>query len=188
LLIDQPSSPFPHLLVTAGKEGTIYVINRDNMGHFNPTNDNQAVQVLVSVFPNGTQDSGNFSVPVYFNEFIYFSAVNDTLKAFQMTNGLLSLTPTSQSFVIYPNRGGSFSVSANGTSNGILWAVQDNNPSPGVLRAYDATNLSNELYNSSQAGARDALDVAAKFSIPLVANGKVFVASKSQLTVYGLLP
>ena len=166
LLIDQASGPFPHLLVTAGKEGTIYVINRDNMGHYNPNNDNQAVQTLVNIFPNGTQDTGNFSVPVYFNGFVYFAAVNDTLKAFQMTNGLLSTVPTSQSSEIYPNRGGSFSVSANGTSNAILWAVQDNNPSAGVLRAYDATNLSNELYNSTQAGARDALDVAAKFNIP----------------------
>ena len=69
-----------------------------------------------------------------------------------------------------------------------MWAVQDNNPSPGVLHAYDATNLSNELYNSSQAGTRDALDVAAKFNTPVVANGKVFVLSSGRLTAFGLLP
>jgi hypothetical protein len=66
--------------------------------------------------------------------------------------------------------------------------VQDNNPSNGTLRAYDATNLASELYNSAQAGSRDALDVASKFNIPLVANGKVFVASNGKLTAYGLLP
>ena len=188
LVIDQPTAPFPHLLVAAGKEGTIYVINRDNMGHYNALNDSQAVQSLVSILPNGAQDTGNFSIPVYYNGYIYFAAINDTLKAFQMTNGLLSSGPVSQSAAIYPNRGGSFSVSASGGNDGIVWAVQDNNPVPGVLRAYDATNLSNELYNSSQAGTRDALDVAAKFNIPVVANGKVFVLSSGRLTAFGLLP
>ena len=188
LLVDQATGTHPHLLVTAGKEGTIYVINRDNMGHYNANNDNQVVQSLVGILAHGAQDTGNFSVPIYFNEFVYFAACNDTLKAFQMTNGLLSAGPTSQSSEVYPNRGGSFSISANGTNNAIIWAVQDNNPSNGVLRAYSATNLTNELYNSSQAGTRDALDVAAKFNIPTVANGKVFVVSSGRLTIYGLLP
>jgi hypothetical protein len=187
LLIDQPG-PYPHLLVTAGKEGTIYVINRDNMGHYNSNNDNQVVQSLVSVFPNGTQDTGNFSVPVYFNGYLYFAAINDTLKSFQMNNGLLSPGPVSQSSATYPNRGGSFAISANNTSNAILWAVQDNSPAAGVLRAYDATNLSNELYNSNQVAARDSLGVAAKFTVPTVANGRVYVVTSGQLVVYGLLP
>jgi hypothetical protein len=158
------------------------------MGHYNPNNDSQVVQSLVGILPNGTADTGNFSVPVYFNGFIYFAAINDNLKAFLLTNSVLASGPSSRSAVTYPFRGGSFSVSANGTSNGILWAMQDNNPSPGVLRAYDANNLANELYNSSQAGARDALDIAAKFNLPVVANGKVFVVSSGRLTVYGLLP
>ena len=122
-------------------------------------------------------------------------AVNDYLKAFQLTNGLLSTAPTSQSAVIYPIRGGSFAVSANGGTNGIIWAVQNNGAdpnndtgAPGVLFAYDATNLANELYDTSQAGGRDTLDLAAKFAIPLVANGKVFVAGQTQLIVFGLLP
>ena len=76
-----------------------------------------------------------------------------------------------------------------GAAEGILWAVQVNGTSiPGTLRAYDVTNLGMELYNSDQAGSRDTLDYAAKYSVPLVANGKVFVASVSQLTAYGLLP
>jgi hypothetical protein len=158
------------------------------MGHYNANNDNAAVQVLKAVLPNGAQDTGNFSFPVYFKGYVYFAAVNDSLKAFQMTNGLLSTGPVSNSSVLYPNRGGAFSVSANGTSNGILWAVQDNSPSPAILRAYDAGNLAAELYDSAQAGSRDTLDTAAKFNAPVVANGKVYVGSTGRLTVYGLLP
>ena len=189
LLVDQPSGPYPHLLISAGKNGTIYVINRDNMGHYNPNNDSQIVQALVGALPNGDQEEGNFSAPVYFNGYIYFAAVNDTLKAFQLTNGLLSTSPTSVSSAIYPNRGGAFAASANGNANAILWAIQNNGAGvSGVLFAYDATNLADELYDSNEAGSRDTLDFAAKFTIPLVANGKVFVASQSHLTAYGLLP
>ena len=195
LLVDQPSSPYPHELISAGKSGTIYVTNRDNMGHYNPNNDNQIIQSLPGVLPHGDGAIGNFSTPVYFNGYVYFAAVNDYLKAFQLTNGLLSAGPTSQSPEIYPVRGGSFAISANGNANGILWAIQNNGASPdndtgapGVLFAYDATNLHNELYNSSMAGGRDTLDLAAKFAIPLVANGKVFAAGQSQLTAFGLLP
>ena len=188
LLVDQNSGPYPHLLVTAGKNGTIYVVNRDNMGHYNPNNDSQVVQSLVNALPSSDNEHGNFSSPVFFNGYIYFGAVSDVLKAFQLTNGLLSSAPTTQSAVTYPNRGGSFAISASGTNNGILWAVEDDSPSNGVLHAYDAGNLTNELYNTAQASSRDALGVANKFSIPLVANGKAFIVSQNQLTAYGLLP
>jgi hypothetical protein len=181
------------LLVTAGKNGTIYLIDRDNMGHFNPSNDNQIVQSVVNIFPNsgGSILGGNFSVPVYFNGFVYFAPVAGTLQAFQLNNGLLSTAPTSQSTASYAFPGGMLALSANGTTNGttngILWAVERvNATTPGVLHAYKATDLGVELYNSNQAGSRDTLDIAAKFNIPLVANGKVYVASVSQLTVYGL--
>jgi hypothetical protein len=187
LLVDQPG-PNPHLLITAAKTGTIYVVNRDNMGHFNEGNDNQIVQSLVGILPHGGIEEGNFSAPAFFNGYVYFAAVYDTLKAFQLTNGLLSNGPTSQSLDVYPNRGGTFAVSGNGNANGIIWAVQDNNPANGVLHAYDAGNLASELYNTNQAGTRDTLGIASKFSIPLVANGKVFVGAQSQLVVYGLLP
>jgi hypothetical protein len=187
LLVDQPG-PFPHLMITAAKTGTIYVINRDNMGHFHAGDDSQIVQSLVGILPHGLIAEGNFSAPAFFNGYVYFAAVNDTLKAFQLTNGRLSEGPTSQSLDIYPNRGGAFTVSGSGDSNGIIWAVEDDNPSNGVLHAYDAGNLANELYNSKQAGSRDTLGVATKFSIPLVANGKVFVVAQTKLVVYGLLP
>jgi hypothetical protein len=187
LLVDQPG-PIPHLLITAGKGGTIYVLNRDNMGHFHNGNDNQIVQALVGVLPHGGLEEGNFGAPAYFNSYVYFAAVNDNLKAFQLSNGLLSNGPTSVSLDVYSNRGGAFAVSGNGNSNGIIWAVQDNNPANGVLHAYDAGNLANELYNSNQTGSRDALGVAVKFSVPLVANGKVFVVTQNQLVGFGLSP
>jgi len=195
LLVDQTTGSFPHLLICAGKSGTIYVVNRDNMGKYNSSNDNQIVQSLPNALPNGSPEAGNFSTPVYFNGYIYFGAVEDNLRAFQLTNGRLSPGPTSVSTAIYGVRGASFAVSANGNSNGILWALQNNGTSanndvgsPGVLFAYDANNLATVLYSSGQAGNRDTLDFAAKFSIPLVANGKVFVAGQSQLTAFGLLP
>ena len=90
LLVDQPSGQYPHELISAGKSGTIYVINRDNMGHYNSNNDSQIIQSLPGVLPHGDFEIGNFSTPVYFNEYVYFAAVNDYLKAFQLTNGLLS--------------------------------------------------------------------------------------------------
>jgi len=189
LLLDQSTGSFPHIMITAGKGGTIYVINRDNMGHYNASNDNQIIQELVGALPNGTVDTGNFSAPVYFNGYVYFGAVSDTVKAFQLSNGMLNAVPSSHTPETYQNRGGTFAISANGTTNGILWTVQDNGAgTPGILYAYDATNLATELYNSSQSGTRDTLDVAAKFNIPLVANGKVFVVTKSTLTVFGPLP
>jgi outer membrane protein assembly factor BamB len=159
------------------------------MGHYNPNNDNQIVQSLVNIFPNGTPEPGNYSPPVYFNGVVYFSPVADALQAFRLTSGLLSTAPVSRSTQIFSYPGGSLTVSANGASNGILWAVQRNGASaPAVLRAYDASNLGNELYNSSESGARDALDPGPRFTAPLVANGKVFVGATTQLTVFGLLP
>jgi chitodextrinase len=195
LLPDQPGM-VPHLLVGAGKTGTVYLVNRDSMGFYNANNDNQIVQSLVNAFPNGTPEPGNYSAPVYFNGSVYFSPINDQIQAFQLSNGRLSTSPTSRSPELYPYPGGWLALSANGSSNGILWAIQRNNATtmdpgataPGVLRAYMATNLSTELYNTSQAGSRDTLDFAAKFTVPLVANGKVFVLTNSRLMVLGLLP
>jgi hypothetical protein len=177
------------LLLSAGKDGTIYLINRDNMGHYNANNDSQIVQSLVNVFPNGTPEPGNYSAPVYFNSQVYFSPINDTVQAFQLTNGRFSTSPTSHSAEVYAYPGGSMAISANGNTSGILWTIEFNGTTaPGVLHAYDPANLASELYNSNQAGSRDVMDWAAKYTAPLVANGKVFVASISQLAAYGLLP
>ena len=189
LLPDPQPGNFPHLMLSAGKDGNIYLVNRDNMGQYNTKNNSQIVQTVVNVFPNGTPEPGNDSAPVYFNSQVYFSPINDAVQAFKLTNGLLSSAPASRSSEIYVYPGGAVAISANGSASGILWAIQFNGvAAPGVLFAYDAGNLATELYNSNQAGTRDVMDYAAKFTVPLVANGKVFVASISQLAAYGLLP
>ena len=115
------------------------------------------------------------------------------MRAFKLTNGVLSTSATYKSSMVFPDRGGAHAVSASGSSNGILWAVQRNGTTaPAVLFAFDPANSSNgvlnKLWDSSQSGTRDTMDVAAKFTIPLVANGRVFVTGQTQLTVYGLLP
>jgi hypothetical protein len=197
LLPDQPG-PHPRLLVGVDKNNTVYLLDRENMGHYNPSNDNQIVQSLVNAFPLGSPEHGNFSAPVYFNRTIYFSPVGDTIQAFQLTNGRLSTTPTSASSATYPTPGATLAISSDGRSSGILWALQRfgdcrvavtcGSVATGVLRAYDATNLGIELYGSDQAGMRDALDFATELSVPVVANGKVFVTTMGRLTIYGLLP
>src|SRR6185295_7518279 len=186
IILPDQTGAHPHMMGSAGKSGSIYLVDRDNMTHFHTTDQNP--QTLLNVFPFGQPLPGNYSSPVYFNGAMYFGPVADVLQMFRFTNGVLSTAPTSTSPEAYPYPGGALSISANGTSNGILWAVQKNGAASGALRAYDASNLATELYNSTQAGARDTLDVAAKFAIPLVVNGKVYVATESKLTIYGLLP
>jgi PKD repeat protein len=182
LVLPDQAGIHPHLVTSASKNGTLYLIDRDNMGHFNPVDDSQIVQSILLLHEN-------YISPVYFNGTVYYSVVDGEIRAYQLSNGLLSATPASQSSDTYAFPGGTLAISAHGTSDGILWAVQRRGTAlPGVLHAYDATNLAIELYNSNQAGSRDTLDIATKYSVPLVVNGKVFVGSVSRLTVYGLLP
>jgi len=190
VLPDQPGTT-PRLVGSSGKNGTVYLVNRDNMGHFNNSNNTQIVQSLANVFTKGGGSTDNFfSSPTYFNGLVYFAPVSDSIQAFRLTNGLLSTSPVSSTPGTFAFPGATLTISANGNANGILWAVQKSATSsaPGVLHAFDATNLATELYNSAQAGSRDTLDVATKFNTPVVANGKVFVGTTGQLTIYGLLP
>jgi len=196
LLLPDQSGAHPHLVVSAGKNASMFLIDRDNMGHYNASSNNLAVQSLINIFPHGTPEPGNYSAPVYFNGTVYFSPVADTIQAFRLTNGLFNTTPTSRSSDVYAYPGGTLAISANGSADAILWSVERNatavsdqdSSSAGVLHAYDPANLAIELYNSTQAGTRDRLSAAAKFSAPLVANGKVFVATVNSLAVYGLIP
>jgi hypothetical protein len=188
LLLPDQSGAHPHEMVSAAKNGTIYLVDRDNMGHYH-SNTNQIVQTISNIFLNNLgEEGGNFSSPVYFNGNVYFAPVESTVQAFQLSNGLLTTTPTSHSAEVYSARGGAMAVSAKGATNGILWALESNGATAGILHAYDATNLGNELYRSDQVAARDALGFWWKFSLPLIANGKVFVATTDHLMVYGLLP
>ncbi|HVX63177.1 MAG TPA: LamG-like jellyroll fold domain-containing protein, partial [Pirellulales bacterium] len=187
LLLPTQSGPYPHEMIFSGKGGTIYVVNRDNMGHYNATDNSQIIQSLPNVSPAGAA-LRNFSSPVYYDGNVYIAPLNGAVQAFSLTDGLLSTTPTSQSAESYGYPGGMMAISANGATNGILWVVErTGQTTAGVLHAYLATNLSEELYNSSQAGSRDTMDLPAKFSMPTVANGKVYIGGCTQLTVYGLL-
>jgi hypothetical protein len=177
-----------HLVVGAGKDHNIYVADRDNMGKFNTaTQDNSNVyQQVTNALANGA-----WSSPAYFNQTIYYAGQGDVLKAFPITSALLATTPSSHSSTTFSYPGSTPSVSANGTSNGIVWALQDSTGSAAVLHAYDATNLSNELYNSNQTqpnGSSSAFGNGNKFITPVVANGNVYIGTPNGVAVFGLLP
>jgi hypothetical protein len=170
-----------HLMVGAGKDGNIYVVDRDSMGKFN-ANSNGNYQTLSGVLPGGI-----WSTPAYFNGTVYYGDVSGTLKAFAISSAKLVATPQSQSATQFAYPGTAPSVSANGTANGIVWAHENTSPAA-VLHAYDATNLAHELYNSNQAAAnRDQFGAGNKYITPIVADGKVFVGTGTSVAVFGLL-
>ena len=172
-----------HLLVGAGKEGTIYLIRRDDMGHFQSGSDSQIKQSLISAI------GGSFDTPAYFNKTIYYLGAGDVLKAFRISGGTITTTPTSRGSTAFGFPGATPSVSANGTNNALVWAIQSDayaSSGPAVLHAYNATNVALELYTSSSSGTRDVPGGAVKFAVPTVANGKVYVGAQYALAVYGL--
>lgn len=169
-----------HLAVGAGKDTNLYVVDRDSMGKFDPAA-NHAYQVLTGALPGGV-----FSSPAYFNSAIYYGSVGAPLQRFVVTAAQLAATPASQSSISFAYPGTTPSISANGTSNAIVWAVE--NTSPAVLHAYDAGDLTHELYNSNQNAARDNFGPGNKFITPTVAAGKVFVGTATSVAVFGLLP
>ena len=114
---------------------------------------------------------------------MYFCGSGDNLKAFPLANATLAAAPSSQSATQFAYAGCAPTISANGTANAIVWAID----SAGLVRAYDATNLANELWNSNQNEARDALGAAVRFTAPIVVNGKVYVGTQNSVVVYGLL-
>ena len=169
-----------HLMVGAGKDGNLYVVNRDSMGKFNPGS-NQIWQELSQVLGGGI-----WSTPAYFNGTVYYGPQGGHLLAFTVANAMLNGTPASQSAVSFGYPGTAPAVSANGTTNGIVWAHQ--NGGAAVLHAYDAGNLAHELYNSTQAAnSRDSIGAGNKFITPTIADGKVFVATTNGVAVFGLL-
>ncbi len=185
VLLPNQSGPYPHLLMQVGKEGTIDLINRDNMGHWHSGNDDQIVQTLPYVI------GGVWGGPAFWNNNAYFGGSYTALEAFTFNpqTEQLSTAATSKSQQQYGYPASTPSVSANGTTNGIVWTIEaDNYPSTAVLHAYNATNLATELYNSQQNPSRDQAPLAVKFTVPTVADGHVFVGGQNQVAVYGLLP
>jgi outer membrane protein assembly factor BamB len=167
-----------HLLVGAGKDGKLSVINRDNMGKFSSSG-NAIWQELDGLFANGI-----FSTPAYFNGTIYYGEIGAALKAFGVTGAKVASLPASETGTQFAYPGTSPAVSANGSSNGIVWAVES--AGTAVLHAYDATDLTHELYNSSQAaGSRDYFGAGNKFITPMIADGMVFVGTPDSVAVFG---
>ncbi|MGA3102877.1 MAG: hypothetical protein ABSD53_00255 [Terriglobales bacterium] len=195
ILLPNNSSSTPHETIGGGKDGNIFVVNRDEMGSFSP-NQNNVIQTVHT----GTQQYNNiFSTPAYWNGSIYYHSSHDVLRAFSWSadTGLMSTSPTSSATTVYTQHGATPSLSANGgDTNGIIWDTDntnynENDPSssgPLVLHAYEAANVATELYDSSQAGSRDTAGLALKFTVPTIASGKVFVPTGGELDIYGLLP
>ncbi|MDP9337362.1 MAG: pyrrolo-quinoline quinone [Acidobacteriota bacterium] len=169
-----------HLALGAGKDGNIYVVNRDNMGKFDPNANHIYLQLTGAI-------AGAWSMAAYYNNAIYYSASNDVLKAFTISNGKLSGSPASRAPNTLGYPGATPSISANGTSDGIVWTV--GNSSPAVLNAYDAANVSRQLYNSNQAtNGRDQFGGGNKYMTPTIAEGRVYIGTPSGIAIFGLLP
>ena len=169
-----------HLAVGAGKDSNLYLVNRDSMGKFSSSNSG-IYQELAGALPGGV-----WAMPAYFNNTVYYGSVGSPIQAFTITNAKLSTSATAQTSNSFGYPGTTPSVSANGTSNGIVWAVE--NSSPAVLHAYNANTLT-ELYNSNQASnGRDQFGSGNKFITPTIVNGKVFVGTTNGVAAFGLLP
>jgi hypothetical protein len=181
LLPDQQSGP-PHLAIVGDAEGSIYVLNRDNLGHFNSGGD-QIVQELPTEFGGGI-----FSAPAYFNGQVYFGSSGNPLVAFPLQAGQLNTDAgVSLSTHTFSFPGTTPAISADGSNNGIVWAIDTggyNTNGPAILYAFDAASL-NELYDSTQAGSRDTAGAAVEYSVPVIANGKVYIGTQSELDIYG---
>lgn len=177
------SASHPHLLVGCGKEGKIYLLDRDNMGQYNPSADTQIVQSLSGVI------SGTWSSPAYFNGRLYYQGVGDVLKAIAISNASVNRTIVSRTGQAFGYPGATPSISANGVQDSIAWVIQTDgagNGGPAVLHAYNADNLQQELYNSSAQFGRDNPGPAVKYAVPTIANGHVYVGTGNALSIYGI--
>ena len=191
LLPDQTSGPVVHLLAQTGKEGEVYLIDRDNMGHYQAASNSQIVQS----FPGPTSFFGALA---FWQNSLYVGGRGDHLKQFTFnpSTGLFTTAPASQSPGIFSFPGATPSISSQGASGGIAWAIDSSKygppapgPSPAIVHAYNANNLATEYWNSSQApNGRDNAGDAVKFVPPTIANGHVYVSTRTEVTVYGLLP
>lgn len=190
MLPDQQGS-YPHILIAGGKEGRIYVLNRDDLGGYpasGATSDPKALQEITGLTPQG---EGFWNTAAYWNGNVYVWPENGSPMLFKVNNGVMDSQPASESTGVtsaFPSP--SFSVSSDGTQDGIAWATlsdQFNTNGPAVLYAWNATDLSKPIYESDTNASRDSAGPANKFSIPVVTNGKVYVAAHGEIDVYGLL-
>jgi hypothetical protein len=184
VLLPPQTGAHPNELVQVGKANVIYLVDRDAMGGYNPNSDNNVQEI------SGQLEGGIWGIPAYWNGNIYFWGRNDRIRAYSIAAGKLSGQWTSQGPVVTSFATPTPSVSSSGTTNGVVWAIETDtfgSSDPGILRAYDATNVATEFYNSSQNASRDAAPQAVKFTVPTIANGKVYVGGALKVSVYGLL-
>jgi len=183
VLLPDQQGPHPHVLIVGGKGGTIYVIDRDHMGKFHAGNDSHAVQTLPA-------HDMIFGAAAYWNGHLYYLVSNDVLRDYAVQNGQLSLS--SQGTLKFIDPGATPTVSANGTKDGIVWAIQTKGfqsaNRQAILHAFEAGNVARELYNSGENTPRDGAGLTLRFTIPTVANGRVYIGTKNEVDVYGLLP
>ena len=187
VLLPDQTGAYPHLLVQGDKAGNLFLINRDNMGHYNSSNNNQIVQYLASA------DAGMWSSPSWWNNYVYIGAQTDPIYAFSFntTTELLSTTPASQTSEKFSYPGTTVSISSNGATEGIVWALDNSTykskTGNASLHAYKAADLATSLYSSKTNSTRDDPGAAVKFTVPTIANGKVYITTRAALVVYGLL-
>ena len=181
LLPDQPGSHV-HELIQVGKNARLEVLDRDNLGGYNTTANNIVQEI------SGRLSGEVGSTAAYWNNNVYISSNDGPMLQYTLKNGLLSTAPVSKSTHIF-HRGPTAVTSSNGTSNGILWAIDavNNQVTVSTLYAFDANDVSKVLYNSQENSARDSAGKPVKFTVPLVADGKVYVGAQSEVDVYGLL-
>ena len=176
----QTTGPYPHLLVQIGKGSVLYLVNRDSMSGYNSTD--QVIQTI------GT--AGAWSSEAYWNEYVYCWTSGDHLKAFQLVNGMFSNNAPGMSSEVYNFPGATPSISANGTQQGIVWSIDSeayNTGGQALLQAHNASNVATTLYSSNTNPSRDNPGPAVKFAVPTIVNGKVYVGTATQVSVYGLL-
>ena len=181
LLPDQPG-PHPHLVVVGGKAPLLYIINRDQMGHFDPTSDKYAVQAIPT---NG----GIFGAVAFWNQNVYLLNEGDRMQDYELDSGKL-VFKAAATFSLR-DHAATPAVSANGSKDGVVWVVSSkgwNSPDrAAVLHAVDASNVAHELYNSEQNPGRDRAGLALRFNIPTIVNGHVYIGAKHEVDVYGLI-
>ena len=188
------STTHPHLLIGGDKQGLLYLIDRDNMTGFH------LVDMILQEVDVGNGmlciTCGIFSTPAFWQGNLYVVPIGSVLKQYSLGNAILSSTPMHQASDVFDYPGASPAVSSSGSMNGIVWVVNTTNngtPNPGnasapaVLFAYDAVSLT-RLFSSPATAGLGAAGNAVKFVVPTVANGKVYVGTQTELTVFGLLP
>ncbi len=199
-LLPSSIAPGRSFAITTSKEGSLYLLDTNNLGKYNPAGDTQIPQQFLvgkqACSPNtgsGEAEGPNwnrlYGNPSYWNNNLYLAPANESLLQYQFNGASINTTPLARSSVKFGLRGASTVVSANGIQNGIVWGFQkDAVTGRGILHAFDATNVSHELWNSEMSGQRDAMGLVGSFGVPVVADGRIITGSQYAVNVYGQLP